>query len=224
MRPFVITGCGRSGTNYIAHVLRRTGLSCGHEDVFTTRSGQVRFSAYDGDASWMAAPHVPNLPGEVVVFHQVRDPERVIRSWVSTGLFARFHLEDNLIKHVGKRLLGAPPSGDHGVRCYIKDRAPQVFSEKTAPARAARYWIEWNSMVANPDLRYRVEDVDRELLGTMLDLIGSPNHDRISEALAATPTDVNKRPSRSDASLGDLPAHLATKVREMAEGYGYSVG
>src|SRR5262245_1471922 len=72
----LITGCGRSGTKYIAAVLQKLGLRIGHE----------RF-APDGIASWQMVFNDAPIPGRPrggvafdVVLHQVRHPLLVIPS------------------------------------------------------------------------------------------------------------------------------------------------
>lgn len=76
-KRLLITGCGRSGTKYITHLLRRLGLDVGHE-----RMGE------DGIASWTMAVNAEVVAWGVPVrhydfdqvFHQVRDPRQVIAS------------------------------------------------------------------------------------------------------------------------------------------------
>lgn len=76
-KKVLITGCGRSGTKYIAFVLRRWGLDVPHE-----RMGR------DGCASWCMAVDAEKTPfGESCrnyefehIFHQVRNPLAVIAS------------------------------------------------------------------------------------------------------------------------------------------------
>ncbi len=73
----LITGCGRSGTKYIARVLAGLGLDVRHEDL-----------GADGAASWCMVPEAADAPWGVgrlgcrfgTVLHQVRHPLRVIPS------------------------------------------------------------------------------------------------------------------------------------------------
>jgi hypothetical protein len=227
MRRFVITGCGRSGTNYIATVMRRMGVSCGHENVFRHQSRPpFDFHGYDGDASWLAAPWLTSLPDDVVAIHQLRDPMPTIRSWVSTGLFDRVRLEGGLIRHLGKRLLHAPPAGYYAHRVFVRRHAPEVFTERGPVTRAARYWVDWNRMVehasaGHPYLSFGLGQIDEGLVTRILDLIEVPNHDRIGEALSSVPHDVNARPPRAQVTDDDvLSGPLGTQVIELAERHG----
>lgn len=76
-KRLLITGCGRSGTKYVTHLLRRLGLDVPHE-----RMGE------DGIASWGMAVDADAVAWGVPardydfdhVFHQVREPRQVIAS------------------------------------------------------------------------------------------------------------------------------------------------
>src|SRR3546814_6093748 len=59
--PFLITGCGRSGTGWAAALFTALGYPCGHETVFR----------YDGvgafnqpDSSWLAVPYAAQTRSE----------------------------------------------------------------------------------------------------------------------------------------------------------------
>ena len=65
--PIKITGCARSGTVYIVHVLRKLGYTIGHEEMGT-----------DGSVGYhLAALHPENC------FHQVRHPLKQISSMMA---------------------------------------------------------------------------------------------------------------------------------------------
>jgi hypothetical protein len=78
---FLITGSGRSGTKYMATVLRQCGLDVGHERP--GRDGIVS-SYYCFEAAWYPGQHVAPRPAFDVVLHQVRHPLRSIAS-ITTG-------------------------------------------------------------------------------------------------------------------------------------------
>jgi len=78
----LITGSGRSGTKYIARVLRRCGLDVGHEQI--GKDGIVSgFYCFDADRYPGKGHKVPR-PKFDVILHQVRHPLKVIAS-VTTG-------------------------------------------------------------------------------------------------------------------------------------------
>lgn len=79
---FLITGAGRSGTQYIASVLRRCGLDVGHERM--GRDGIVSgFYAVDA-AHYPGRNHPAPRPQFDVILHQTRHPLRSIAS-IQTG-------------------------------------------------------------------------------------------------------------------------------------------
>lgn len=106
-KRLLITGCGRSGTKYVTHLLRRLGLDVPHE-----RMGE------DGIASWgmaVAADAVTwGVPASGYdfdhVFHQVREPRQVIasvttfkpRSWAFICAHTPIPLDDPILLRAAK--------------------------------------------------------------------------------------------------------------------------
>jgi hypothetical protein len=85
---FVVTGCARSGTTYLAELFTALGLPCGHEAVFAPATSHFAgFGSRRGDSSWLAVPFLDELPPNTVVIHVVREPSAVIRSLVATKFF-----------------------------------------------------------------------------------------------------------------------------------------
>src|SRR5688572_3038641 len=74
---FVIVGTGRCGTTYTAELLTQSGVPCGHESIFSYTGMNYCFG-YEGDASWLALPHLGGYQG--IVVHQTRHPLAVINS------------------------------------------------------------------------------------------------------------------------------------------------
>ena len=73
-KPYLVfTGCGRSGTKYISHVMQAAGLDVGHHDKLGN----------DGISSWICAPWKA-LEG-CVILHQVRDPLKQIASMTTAN-------------------------------------------------------------------------------------------------------------------------------------------
>ena len=66
----LVTGCGRSGTKWLAHSLTVAGVPTGHEDAFSVaRHGEGDWTS---EVSWLAAPYTPMRGTHVV--HLVRHP------------------------------------------------------------------------------------------------------------------------------------------------------
>lgn len=210
---FVVTGCGRSGTGYVSALFGRLGIPCGHESLFRPANliDRVQLdwpNTIPGDASWLAAPFVAALPPGTVVLHQLRDPVAVVRSF----LRIRFFEQPSVYR-------------DFAEECCPDLRAGSAFE------RACRYWVEWNRMAARaattPGLvyrRYRLEDLDHELVHELCRLLRFPVSDPVvGEALRAIPRDVNTRGSKQGdgaIDVGSLPAD----VRALAGEYGYDSG
>lgn len=227
MRKFVVTGCGHSGTSYTAQLLRSCGLSCGHESLFRSWwDPPTSFAGWDGDSSWLAAPHLSRLPEEVVVFHQIRDPRYVIASYLAAGHFARFRVEGSVPLHIAKRMLRRKATGVYANREFVREHAREVFAESGQLARAARYWLSWNRLVERQEgartyLRYSVANLDADLLGRMFDLIGAPYRDRINAALSSVRRDANTKPRATRCiDIGELPEPLSREIAAQSDRYG----
>jgi hypothetical protein len=125
----LITGCGRSGTKYISHVLSLAGLDIRHEIM-----------GKDGIASWLLGVDAESVPWGPrrrdfrfrTILHQVRHPLAVISS---TQTFTQVSW-DFICQHI---------------RCELEE--PLTLR----CAKYWRYWNEQIELDA--DWRYRVEDL-----------------------------------------------------------------
>jgi len=88
MSQILITGCGRSGTEYISHVAQKLGLDLPHERVGA--DGIVDW-AFAGNSDQASKRHKIDFEDFDVVLHQVRDPMRVMCS-VSTFSKQSWHV------------------------------------------------------------------------------------------------------------------------------------
>lgn len=201
MLRFIVTGTGRSGTAYIAQVLNHAGIFCGHEWVYTPEpvSGDLEII---GDSSAQAAPVAASFPG--LVFHQTREPLKVIGSFLNFGLFKDY------------RRCGA--GGEFVARHF------QFTGEPLCDAM--RYYVEWNRMCEREEryLRWRVEDVDADLIVRLGERIGHPvKRDRAEVAIASVPRDCNTRNNRAQLAWADLPAGAQKEaLKAAAVRYGYA--
>jgi hypothetical protein len=215
-RPFVVTGCARSGTAYMAAVFSRLGLSCGHEVVFGPRTRRFDgFGGQHGDSSWLAAPFLAQLPDDTLILHRVRHPLKVVRSLLGVRFFAdrgrafltgddiyaraKWQVRQQLTRlgHVEQSAKGPRP---HLVyRGYLRKYAPQVWAESTPGERALRYWCDWNQMIlshAGRDgyRRHHTETLDDEAIAEMLAEIGvvvTTSH--VGLVTDVVPRDLNSR-------------------------------
>jgi hypothetical protein len=156
---FVITGCAMSGTKYVAHLLTRSGIATGHEDVFNrwAEGGALhpdwRDDSFDGDASFIAAPHAAELAAAgLSIIHLVRPPLRVIASIAATGWLAD---------------PGAP------YVAYVAAHLPELTEHAPGPERAAYYWLRWNALVEqHADTRWALPDVGFDHIMDLGEAIG----------------------------------------------------
>lgn len=233
-RPFVVTGSARSGTSFMAKLLTSSGHECGHERLFRPDTSAVpEFRKRRGDASWLAAPFVDQLPAGTIVFHQLRHPLHVLRSMMgfrflaqrpSALRWARFHAQVRGIQ-VGGRVRHP------GFDAYALRHCPSIAELSDPLSRCARYWVDWNRKVERAAslehlryLRYRVEDVDEQLLARMLDLLGdvSTTAETRRRALAEVGTGTNSRQRASTIRLSDIPSgDLRGELAELAGAYSY---
>lgn len=243
LRPFVVTGCARSGTTYLAVLLSGLGLRVGHEVLFGPRTrGFEGWQGQHGDSSWLAAPFLGEL-GDALVLHQVRHPLKVVRSLVGVRFFAdrgpaflhgddlytraKWRVREQLMAagHVERSDKGPRP---HKVyREFVRVYAPELWAPETEAERALRYWTLWNRMVldgAAPESyrRHHLEELDAERVAAALAEIGldvSPGH--VALAMEKVPRDLN---TRRVASLewADLPPGEARRdAEQLAEELGY---
>jgi hypothetical protein len=242
LRPFVVTGCARSATMYMASILSGLGLRVGHEVVFgpATR-GFDGWRAQHGDSSWLAAPFLDQID-DALVFHQVRHPLKVVRSLVGTRFFADrgsvfLHGDDAYTRvkwAVRERLMAAGhveqsakgPRPHNVYRDFLREYAPEVWEPSSESERALTYWLSWTRTVvanAQPDnyARHHVERLDEVAIAGMLERVGltvSPQHVKL--AMSKVPTDMNTRRVASVEWI-DLPE---TPLRREAEEYAARLG
>ena len=243
MRRFVITGCGRSGTEYTARLLTRLGVPCGHEVLFNphTRTGRVEFGDVPGDSSWLAAPFLHELGPDVAILHQVRQPLRMVRSWAGIGFFddgpgfRRKYRSENwrfTRARVQNRLRRrqVPLYSPTDFRRFLEVHSPESFVPKLVPDRVLAHWVTWNERIDSaveahpgPTLTYRLETLDADMVRNLLDLIEvQPPESTVAEALAEVSRSTNARtPDETiDWSSFTDQAYIQ-RSKELAGRYGY---
>lgn len=233
-RPhFVVTGCARSGTSFMAKLLDSLGIPCGHERVFRPRgTSKPDFGNAQGDSSWIAAPLLGHLSSETLVLHQVRHPRDVLRSLVGTGFlaaaptklrWARFHLQSRGIQ-LGSRIVN--PSWEE----FALQHCPGLQDHPDQLSRCAHYWVEWNKLVERAAaqggltyLRYRLEDLDARTVERLVRRLESDaGSEQIKVALERLGTRTNSRAHRQVMDFGAFVASDPAKaVATLGERYGY---
>jgi len=217
----IITGTGRCGTGYIAHVLNSVNIKCSHEGVFSPNHdpngpvipdglvtdeeimGRIRVRkknpwwGWQADSSWMAAPYLERAELEgMTIVHLVRDPKKTIDSMVRTGGF----------------------NSDIGGLFWqfqIK-HMPELLETESRFERAGWFYTRWNERIERcATLRWRVEDDVRGLLDLLdIDYEGK-------EIFADTTYNSRAGYGPTDLNLNELPEPTLTQLQEMTERYGY---
>jgi len=178
--PLVVTGCARSGTQYVAKVLESLGLRAGHEKIYRpdadARGVDAAWQGRDAEASWLAVPWLWRLPAGAVVVHLVRDPIKVVRCLALHDWFA---------------------TEDRGNADFVRKHLP-ACRKGTALEKAAQYALGWNALAEEAGrragLRYarvRIEGLRADRLHALLALAGRQVPVvRIEEVLEVIPRDV----------------------------------
>ena len=198
--PWVITGTPRSGTTYVADLLTRNGLHTTHERItyssFVTLSGTGTHLQPPGESTHRAAPHVRSLRNQhTVIVHLLRPPI------------------DTIASIVARNLLNNP-----GVAEAIEANVPWVLNEPTGPRRAARYWLEWNTLVEGAaDLTWRLGEIGPRHVAALAALTGltAPRYEDVP-----VPNPGVKRPRISADELG---SNLYKEVISAANRYAIPV-
>lgn len=193
------TGCGKSGTLWVAKLLTALGHPCVHERQFTpTRSGPLRVS----EVSWLAVPFARDYTGDAQLLRIVRNPYHVVQSIIRTGFL----------------------DIENGYMSYVRDHDAWVARGPTHLNRAIRYVAGWDLhlddlpyLVLHPDLELdHITGVVSQLLdkdlsvrqvGKVIDRLG-PVHVNKGERRVPTISQIQEDP------VGHL-------VQQVAERWGY---
>lgn len=206
-RPFLVTGCGRSGTAWAAHLFTAMGYPCGHEEVYSPwSSGPLDRS----DSSWLAMPHLKDLPADTPIIQVMRDPYLVIQSIVVRSFLAN---------------LGGP------FESYVSRYRPDITSTSSHLGRAIRWVCKWDEPLDDyPARLLRVEDAELNLapiIAAFHHAVGEqPADGELRLTLGKLGTKINTNPS----ALRRLPPPTREQINahpdgrlviERAERYGY---
>lgn len=193
----LITGCGRSGTGFMSDFLRASGVDAQHEEM-----------GKEGSVSWLMGSDIGWAPWGPLyrdyrfkhIFHQVRDPVKVIQS-----------------------MYNLPPRAKWD---WVAESLPQMNSTDSSLTKCVKYWIFWNKMVeAKAEWTYRIEDFDKvyKKMGKKLGLFFD------KKVLASIPKDTNtkgppSRPITWDILREEIEPELFGLLQAEAKRYGYYAG
>ncbi len=149
-KELLVTGCGRSGTTYLSHVLKKVGMDCPHE--YMGEDGTVSWyfcvdSKHYPDHHWVNQPkchrtgeRLKNFEFNQIV-HLVRNPWKVITSSLSIIHSMDWEWSTQF------------------TNLYYKANRP-VLSDKLI--FVCHHWMRWNSIVEQllPTHTFKIEEVD----------------------------------------------------------------
>lgn len=134
VKPFIITGCGRSGTTFVWHLLNRLGIRTSHEEFFRAEPRDfykewLAATGTKGEVSGLAPPLLDHrIHPSTTFIHLTRNPVAVIASLMGLQSFHAKHHQNLLIKH-NFRHVPAMDMTDHPLISCMK------------------YWLHWNRLV-----------------------------------------------------------------------------
>jgi len=235
IKRFVITGCGRSGTTYMARIMSEIGCFCVHEKYFLgiRRHGKIiipenfplsfKFNKITwkmppyGEAAWEAVPFLKYLPRGTVIFHLVRNPIKFIRSRKKKGLDHIFSFMDKYCP------INIPDSHNLTFSELSNEKQVNYISE---------HWIRWNKEVAKFEhikkykyYRIKIEDINVNLLERMLRSINFKyNQEKIISSYNSIPRNIHSRGKTDEnITLNNIQSSIREKVIELALEYGYEL-
>ncbi len=201
---FVVTGCPRSGTGYLAKCLTALGYSCSHEDKFNPWHAIFAENREDlspwGDSSWMAAPYLRQLPEATRVVHVVRDPVATINSIMGTG---QLNWPNDYRDFAALHLWGSR-------RWYPEDLV----------TAAEFFWVRWNRMITSSgrvSAVVRLEDAKCIINSVAAIDPGRTLSQREFDLLSNVATNENARPHFKKTSVSTV----GSECLELARSYGF---
>ncbi len=195
-RFLLITGCGRSGTQFMYEYLKASGLEVGHEHM--KDHGLVSW-LMTSNASWSPWGPIPDQYSFEYIFHQVRHPLKVIESYYNIPPLATWE--------------------------WVSLTIPEIKQEDPDIVKCAKYWFYWNILSeSKAEWTYRIEDFDTaykemgqrvglDLSKEVLDMIPKTTNTKVKTTDKKITWSLLKQ---------ELPENLFEKVVWLANKYGYS--
>jgi hypothetical protein len=228
---FVVAGCSRSGTTYMAKLMSALGYPCGHERIFNIwrifriegfsdpMTAFFEQDAKQGDASFLSIPYLDQLPAGTLILHQIRNPLDVIRSHMGMRFFADPYVPNIYLAKEHPQILE-----------FLRSHRPVILEAGSEILRCMRYWYHWNRFAERARenssvmyIRYRVEEIDMGLLRTVLERMDPGyNEERCRQALNSINKNTNTRRRDTTWTWDNLPSgEDKDQILELSRSYGY---
>ncbi len=196
-RLLLVVGCARSGTTYISKVLKASGLQIGHEKMRKDGTSSCDLAVNPEVGRWKVRMGDFRFDH---IFHQVRDPLKVISSVYLS--------EDRHSWH------------------YIMQHIPEIEMRDSHLAKCAKYWYYWNLKAEEmSEWTYKIEDLDAA--GKWEEFEKKLGKKIPREAISSVPKNENTRqhPLYRRFTWADiekeLDPQLYQNIRSLAKKYGY---
>ncbi len=202
-RLLLVVSCGGGGTHYTARCLQNMGIHVGHEHVES-----------HGYVGWPFAVGPYDSHGRIVykppfhhTFHQVRDPLKVISTWINSGWASEI---------------------DHHAYIFIRGAIPEIKREDPTCVQCAKYWYYWNLRAEEiSEWTYKVED----LANVINEFEERLNVNLDKEVMLEVPKTTGRWAEAGVGTVkvtweylkGNLPKDLYTNIQNMAKRYGYPI-
>lgn len=213
-RLCLITGCARSGTQFVQEVLRKNNLPVRHE-----REVSKPFLAYFKDALGLESPENRNKNNIIVSWAMAADSDRA--AWGPPSNSYEFKHVFHQVRDPLKTINSAANEPEESWQ-FVRQFVPEIKDEDSNLVRSAKYWYYWNLLAEKKaEWTYRVEDIDLKI-GEMSERLGVP---LTHEAIEKVPHNQNTRHHQNSYTWDDLKAELSPELYDnivsMAKRYGY---
>lgn len=203
MTLFLGTGCGRSGTLWVAEFFTRIGFPTRHEQQFGPDEQQPFTTS---EVSWLAVPYLSEIAGTVRLLRVIRDPYAVVMSGMQLD-FQEYRTETDFDRFLAKH-------------------RPDIVEPDDKLSRIIRWVADWDApldQVPHTVIRPDADPLDR--LGEIVEYATGAlvMHGRVTRACAELGDAVNTKPrTRPVVTRDDIMRHPeGWKIRERAERFGY---
>lgn len=195
-QPFLVTGCGRSGTGWAAKFFTELGYPTGHESLYNpVRSGPL----VQNESSWLAVPYLDDLPEETPIIRMVRDPYDVVASVMARGF----------LNH---------PFGTYEE--FVRRHRPTIVSGSSHLERAIAWVGLWDHPLDNREhFTFHIDRYDHQEILQMLHYLGytdthAVNLPSLNKRINAGPPKRTWIPEIINHPIGHL-------IEQRAERFGY---